>query len=107
MSNLVLVPCPLCNSVEGLNPVNITNLDLHIQKYGELYDGITKSKWQACGTCGFVHQNPRPSVGDLNRFYLKSKYHTDEIPGAWQTPENYLGLPRWDYEDKIIYAVQE
>ena len=107
MSNLVLVPCPLCNSVEGFNPVNITNLDLHIQKYGELYDGITKSKWQVCGTCGFVHQNPRPSVDDLNRFYLKSKYHTDEIPEAWQTPENYLGFARWYYDDKIIYALKE
>jgi SAM-dependent methyltransferase len=107
MSNLVLVPCPLCNGSRGFYPVKNTDLDLHIEKYGDLYSGMTKSNWQACGTCGFLHQNPRPTVESLNQFYLDSKYHTDEIPEAWQTPENYLEFARWYYEEKIDYALKE
>jgi SAM-dependent methyltransferase len=107
MSKPVLVPCPICRSEEDFYIANNTDQDLHIRKYGELYAGIEKSQWRVCGNCGFVHQNPRPSVADLNRFYLNSQYHPPEIPEAWQAAENYLEFARWYYDEKIDYALKE
>lgn len=106
MNRLALIPCPVCRSKKGFYQVNNTSKDLHIAKYGELYADTRKSEWQVCGNCGFVHQNPRPSVEDLNRFYLTSSYHPAEIPEAWQTPDNYLEFARWYYEDKIDFALK-
>lgn len=107
MSKTVLIPCPLCRSEKGFYTANNTDKDLHIRKYGELYAGIAKSEWLICGNCGFIHQNPRPSADNLNRFYLNSKYHPPDIPEAWQTAENYLEFARWYYDEKIDYALKQ
>lgn len=103
MSRLVDVPCPLCAHAGSMLELKITATDVHIRKYGSLYDGIEKSRWVACGRCGFVHQNPRPSVEDLNRFYLDAKYH-DEIPAEWRDPAAYDQFGRWYYSEKLAFA---
>jgi len=105
MSKTVLIPCPLCRSEKGFH-ANNTDKDLHIKKYGELYAGLAKSEWRVCGNCGFVHQNPRPSADDLNRFYLNSKYHPADNSEAWENAENYLEFARWYYDEKIDYALK-
>jgi SAM-dependent methyltransferase len=73
--NLVQIPCPLCDNAREFLPVQVREEDGHIAGYGELYDGETKSAWKVCGTCGFVHQNPRPSAEALNAYYLRGGYH--------------------------------
>ncbi len=106
MSNTTLVPCPICNSLNNFYEVKNTDHDLHIGKYGDLYKGMAKSKWQVCVACGFVHQNPRPSAAALNQFYLDSKYHPATIPEYWQSPESYLAFAQWYYQEKIDYALK-
>ena len=71
------VPCPVCKNKEEFLPVKVPNRDDHIHSYGKIYEGYTKSIWKVCGKCGFVHQNPRPSVATLNAYYKESKYHGD------------------------------
>jgi SAM-dependent methyltransferase len=105
MSKLVFLPCPLCKSTDESLTVNNTDQDVHLKKYGELYEGIAKSEWRTCGNCGFVHQNPRPSTDDLNSFYLDSKYHPSDIPDYWQIPENYIQFAAWYYTEKMDYAL--
>jgi SAM-dependent methyltransferase len=106
MSKLILLPCPLCNNEDSFYVVNNTDIDHHIRKYGELYEGLTKSEWKVCRTCGFVFQNPSPLRDDLNRFYLDSAYHKSEIPEGWEKPENYLKFAQWYYQEKIDFALQ-
>ena len=105
MSKLILTPCPVCRSEKEFYVANNTATDLHIQKYGELYGGLTRSEWRICGNCGFVHQNPRPSVEALNHFYESSKYHPPEIPEAWESAQTYMEFARWYYGEKVEYAV--
>jgi SAM-dependent methyltransferase len=105
MSKLVFLPCPLCKSTDESYAVKNTDQDEHLRKYGELYDGVAKSGWRTCGNCGFVHQNPRPSIDDLNRFYLDSKYHPPGIPDYWQAAENYIEFAAWYYSEKMDYAL--
>jgi SAM-dependent methyltransferase len=77
MSKLESIPCPLCDNTREFLPIDILDDDEVIQTYGDLYKGHLKSKWQICGQCGFVHQNPRPSIRALNEYYLEAQYHQD------------------------------
>ncbi len=106
MSKLKVVACPLCENRSNFKTVNITDQDQHISQYGILYEGITKSEWKVCSNCGFVHQNPRPSIKDLNLFYLNSSYHR-EIPESYllENGKYYIEFARWYYLDKIKYAI--
>jgi len=80
-------------------------VDVHIAKYGELYAGEPKSRWVACGRCGFVHQNPRPTVDDLNAFYSRGEYHT-EIPSSWRDPALYARFAESYYGPKVDHAIR-
>jgi 2-polyprenyl-3-methyl-5-hydroxy-6-metoxy-1,4-benzoquinol methylase len=110
MSNkLQLIPCPLCQNQDNFLSINNTNIDLHIHKYENLYENMSKSEWKVCSKCGFVHQNPRPSIQQLNEFYLKSEYHQIQIPD-WYLESNgkyYLDFARWYYIEKIAYAIKK
>jgi SAM-dependent methyltransferase len=101
-ANLALVPCPLCGAHEGFLRLNITRTDLHIHKYGALYEGKPLSEWKACGRCGFVHQNPRPTLEALQDFYSTGQYHPPTLPGD---TGQYLEFARWYFTEKIDYAV--
>ncbi|MBY0471667.1 class I SAM-dependent methyltransferase [bacterium] len=98
------MPCPLCKSSREFLPVRITGQDGHIHKYSGLYDGQQLSAWKVCGDCGFLHQNPRPSIEALNAFYLNSEYHT-----KYETPpsvEDYLEFGKWYYAEKTDYLLK-
>ena len=105
MSHLARVPCPLCGEGEHFLQAANTNTDAHIGKYGDLYAGHVKSGWDVCGRCGFVFQNPRPSLDALNEFYLNADYHAD-IPDEWRDPAAYLKFAAWYYDEKIAYALR-
>ena len=94
--------CPLCGNSGKFIPVRVPDRDDHIAQYGSLYQGKSKSEWKICGTCGFVHQNPRPTVEALNRFYLQAQYR-EQVP----TPEvvSYAAFARWYYDEKVDYAI--
>jgi SAM-dependent methyltransferase len=83
-------------------PLRITRQDLHIQKYGALYEGRVLSEWKACSKCGFVHQNPRPSLDALSAFYVKGQYHPPVLPA--DITDN-LSFTKWYYEEKVEYAL--
>lgn len=100
--SLVLVPCPLCRARDGFLPLRISNTDLHIQKYGALYGGRALSEWKACGRCGFVHQNPRPSLEALQDFYASGQYHPPQLP---LDMEQHRDFARWYYTEKVEYAL--
>lgn len=72
---LVQVPCPLCGEKGSFLPVSVPRRDDHIKSYGAIYDGLQTSSWKVCGKCGFVHQNPRPSLEALDEYYRNSQYH--------------------------------
>lgn len=75
-SQLEQVPCPLCANEGEFLALTVPDGDENIANYGSIYAGVTKSRWVACGKCGFVHQNPRPSLQALNEFYAQSRYHS-------------------------------
>lgn len=102
MSSLVLVACPLCGASANYFPLFITRQDFHIQKYGDLYEGRVQSEWKACGKCGFVHQNPRPSLEALTAFYTMGQYHPPVLPADLA---GHLNFTKWYYEEKIDYAL--
>ena len=77
---LTLIPCPLCGETSRFLPLRVPYHDDHIADYRSLYGARTKSEWKACGTCGFVHQNPRPSAAALNAFYAAGEYHATPRP---------------------------
>ena len=96
------LPCPLCGNTGTFVPVKIPDRDDHIAQYGSLYRGKKKSEWKICGTCGFVHQNPRPTIEALNSFYLQAQYR-EQLP----VPEvaSYAAFARWYYNEKVDYAI--
>ncbi|MEO8206537.1 MAG: hypothetical protein ABI615_10185, partial [Chthoniobacterales bacterium] len=98
MSKLVLTICPLCGAGDGFLPLRITRQDVHIRKYGTLYGGNTLSEWKACGQCGFVHQNPRPSLQALAEFYRDGRYHAPDLPGS---VEEYVKFAKWYFTEKV------
>lgn len=102
MTPLRLVPCPLCGNRESFLPLRITGRDDHIRKYGDFYAATRRSSWQACGMCGFAHQNPRPSTESLQAFYAQGRYHEADPPPA---KEAYLEFAGWYYEEKVAYAL--
>ena len=82
--------------------MRITSRDDHIGKYGALFAGMSRSQWKTCSDCGFVHQNPRPSVEALQEFYLHAKYHDrPESPD----PKSYVSFAYWYYKEKVDYAL--
>ncbi|HEY2745521.1 MAG TPA: class I SAM-dependent methyltransferase [Polyangia bacterium] len=93
------MPCPLCANHRSFLPVQVTDRDDHIRGYGSIYAGKRSSEWKICGECGFVHQNPRPTIAALNHYYAQGKYHP---PGerdfdalmAW-APDYYGEEVRW------------
>ncbi len=103
--SLTLIPCPLCGEPHKLLALRVPYHDDHIVDYGSLYGSQTKSEWKACGTCGFVHQNPRPSAKALNEFYSAGEYHATATPPAWTQEAKYMKFARWYYDDKVAYAV--
>jgi len=101
-SYLNVVPCPLCNQAESFIEIDVPDTDQHIHKYKDLYAGKSKSEWKICGKCGFVHQNPRPSIESLNGFYSQSQYHTRI---ANNDADKYMKFARWYYGEKIDYVL--
>lgn len=105
---LTLVPCPLCGEHNKLLPLRVPYPDGHIAEYRALYGDRTASEWKACGTCGFVHQNPRPSIEALNAFYADGHYHASTPqPLAWNDATKYMKFARWYYGDKVDYAIEK
>lgn len=101
MAQLERIPCPLCGNAATFVPVRVPERDQHIHGYGALYDGMAVSEWKICGRCGFVHQNPRPSVAALNRFYLEGNYHTKiDI-----SPDELFASHAPYYIDEVEYAI--
>lgn len=100
---LQLVPCPICTQSKKFLEITVPDSDVHIQKYGLLYEGNKISQWKICGECGFVHQNPRPSVEALNEFYAKSNYHVQK---KRETAEDCLSFSRWYFTEKIDFAIK-
>lgn len=100
--NWNLLPCPLCRNSEKFIPITVPKRDDHISQYGALYAGRNKSEWKICGICGFVHQNPRPTIEALNRFYLQAQYR-EQVP----TPDvvSYAAFAHWYYDEKVEYAI--
>jgi len=99
---LFVVPCPLCGQSNSFIDIDVPDTDQHIQKYGSLYAGKTISEWKICGQCGFVHQNPRPSIDALNEFYKQSQYHV-QLTGS--SAEEHLRIARWYFSEKIDFAL--
>jgi SAM-dependent methyltransferase len=101
MAELEHVACPLCASSSGFIDVRVPSRDDHIRGYGELYAGVAKSRWKICARCGFVHQNPRPSIVALDRYYLAGNYHTR----VDEPPEAILASHVPGYVDEIDFAI--
>ena len=99
---LITVPCPLCGQSNEFIDVEVSNTDVHIQKYGSLYSGQTRSQWKVCGQCGFIHQNPRPSIEAINEYYSQSKYHIDSDEC---NVEEHLRFSKWYFTEKIEFAI--
>jgi SAM-dependent methyltransferase len=76
MTSLETVPCPVCRSTARMLHVDVPAHDENIRGYGEIYVGRDNSEWKICGGCGFVHQNPRPTIAALNAYYLRGAYHS-------------------------------
>lgn len=102
-SSLIQVPCPLCGEADSFHELRITDEDAHIRKYGRLYEGHALSRWKACGRCGFVHQNPRPSLSALSAFYTTGKYHPPELPSD---ASRYLRFADWYFAEKVDFALR-
>src|SRR5260370_5202665 len=102
VSSLVLVACPLCGAQEDFFSLPIPHEDVHIQKYGPLYEGVSISEWKSCGRCGFVHQNPRPPMAALSAFYREGRYHPPDVPSDVAA---YLRFADWYFNEKVDYAV--
>src|SRR5579862_4554094 len=98
---LQAVECPLCAQSSAFLPVRIPSRDPHLPSYGALYAGRTQSAWKICGACGFVHQNPRPSIAALNAYYLQANYHEP----LTETAEGHLRFARWYYSEKVDYSI--
>jgi SAM-dependent methyltransferase len=99
-----MVPCPLCSQRGEFRHVrNLRRADHFIAKvYGPgLYGEAIRSEWRVCIRCGFVHQNPRPSIANLNRFYLEGGYHKDPIPAEWSILSNFMHFANFYYGDKL------
>ncbi len=103
--HLELVPCPLCGETSRFLPLHVRYRDDHIAASRALYGDRAKSEWKACGTCGFVHQNPRPSIDALNAFYASGDYH--EQPQSYTEAAPYMKFARWYYGDKVDYAIAQ
>ena len=95
-----MVPCPLCGERERFVDVNVPYKDEHITSYGTLYAGRNASEWKICGRCGFLHQNPRPSVTALDVFYADAKYrphHYDPDVGDYRRFAEWYFGPKAEY----------
>jgi len=104
--SLMAVSCPLCKESNLFFDVSVPNSDAHIHKYGSLYAGKTKSQWKICGQCGFLHQNPRPSIEELNEFYKRSEYHINTANTAENNGDKHLKFSRWYFSEKIEFALK-
>lgn len=102
---LQLVPCPVCGAAGDFLPVRNTRTDGHIGKYGDLYAGRATSEWRVCSGCGFVHQNPRPSMEALNEFYRRGQYHT-HLPDLVHDVGRFVAAARQWYSGKIRFAAR-
>lgn len=100
--SLEAVPCPLCGQGSSFLDVRVPSPDPHLAAYGNLYAGKKLSEWKVCGGCGFVHQNPRPSVAALNEFYMQAAYHQAEVTDS----ARHLAFARWYFSEKIDYAIK-
>lgn len=100
---LSVVPCPLCGQSNLFIDITVPDTDAQIRTYGSLYAGKTISEWKICGQCGFVHQNPRPSVEALNEFYKQSQYHSTVVESDGV---EHLKFARWYFSEKIEFALK-
>lgn len=103
---LVLVDCPLCGASGPFNRVRNIDRDGGVRKYGDIYAGVDSSVWCACSSCGFVHQNPRPTVEALNYFYLSSSYHPPRTPDVYYQPGWYESFAADYYTKKVEYSIR-
>ncbi len=99
------IPCPLCGERDHFHALRVPYADDHIADYKTLYGSRTKSEWKACGSCGFVHQNPRPSTAALNELYAGGEYHTR--PPDYTEAAPYMKFARWYYSEKVDYAIAQ
>lgn len=86
------------------HPVRISTRDDHIEKYGHLYAGVKLSTWKVCSRCGFIHQNPRPSLEALSEFYMSGSYHAPELPAD---VARYMDFARWYFDEKVEFAIRQ
>ncbi len=103
MAELVNVACPLCANASSFIDVRVPRNDGNIDNYGSLYEGLAVSKWKVCGECGFVHQNPRPSIEALNDFYLAGDYHPKKLD---RSRAEVFASHAPGYADEIEYAIK-
>ena len=106
-SNLQNIQCPVCGYSGDFVDIFIPNDHYAIQKYGKLYGSAEKSCWKICGNCGFVHQNPRPTIESLNRYYLNSEYHPEVRDETFDKPDNYKPFSDWYYREKVEWAISK
>lgn len=101
---LVIVSCPVCRARDDFPIVRNIDKDGGVRKYGDIYHGLKSSVWCVCSLCGFVHQNPRPTLEALNQFYLTAGYHPQTHENYYK-PDWYMGWARPYYAPKIDYAI--
>ena len=101
MTALASIPCTLCYEKDRFLAVKVPGRDGHITSYGEIYAGRTISEWKICGSCWFVHQNPRPTKQALNRYYLDGKYRQKRV---FPEVNRYKEFAEWYYGKKVAYA---
>jgi SAM-dependent methyltransferase len=101
MAPVAMIPCPLCGERGVFVDVSVPYEDGHISNYGHLYAGRDASEWKICGRCGFLHQNPRPSVAALNAFYANANYR-----GRQEDPDvsDFSGFAEWYFGPKADYV---
>ena len=75
----------------------------HIHNFRELYGDKESSDWKICGSCGFVHQNPRPTIAALNEIYLKFQCHARKID---DDSKQHLRFARWYFSEKVDFAIK-
>jgi SAM-dependent methyltransferase len=101
--SLEAIPCPLCGNSRSFLPVEVTRRDDHIRGYGDMFAGKERSEWKICGECGFVHQNPRPTVAALNRYYEQGRYH----PPAERDYDQLMSWAPDYYREEVSWAIQK
>ncbi len=105
MSLLDVVACPICEFDGEMLPARHVNPTTFDEWYTGLGFGDEKNEWKACGQCGFVHLNPRPSVEMLNEYYAKGLFRS-EYPSWMDDRQRYMQHAESYYRAKIEYTIK-